>query len=376
LFTRIAKHNTNAKIISIMARKSFIPILLLLVVMGYGCSDPTVSLFVRKDTTAPYKREKRVEIEIGDSAVVGWKAENAEELSVSNLFATRKIKDPSEDSSRVSPAPSLPGPKVETYTYIATATDGDKVARDTAYVVVKVPPPPKVSLTVSPEKINTRRGEKATLKWNVSGALAGKVTISGVGDVDTVGEVSVNPAESQQYTLSATGKGGTTSGSASLIVEVLELQNLLFGFDKADVDPAAQAQVKRNTDSLGTLLNDSNLEVVIEGHSDVRGGDAYNYDLAAKRANNAWQFLADELNLKEKYKQFKVVSYGEAKANYKPRVPDAYPSNDSEYQADRNVTFVPLKNGKRTDDGKAYSATKGKGYKTASKSPKYLEHKN
>lgn len=345
--------------------------------MGYGCaSDPTVSLFARKQTTKPYQRAKRVEIEVGDSAVVGWNAQNTEQLSITNLFSDRKVDDKSVDSSSVAPAPALPGPKVETYTYIATATKGDKkAAHDTVYVTVKVPAPPKVTISATPERIKAKRGESVTLKWSVTGAIPGKVAISGIGNVDTVGQTVVKPTDSQQYTLSATGKGGTTTESATVVVDVVELQNLLFGFDKADVDAAALSQVKRNTDSLNTLLNDPKVEVVIEGHCDVRGTDAYNYDLGAKRANNTWQYFADQLNLKDKFKKFKVVSYGEAKANYKPRVPDAYPANDNEYQADRNVTFVPLKDGKRLDDNKAYNSAKGRGFKVAPKAPKYMEHK-
>lgn len=359
-----------------MNTKHILPLLLFFVLLGTGCaSDPTVSMFIRDNVDEPTPRLKNMEVTIGDSAVIGWDVQNSEQLSISNLFSTREIDDSSVDSADVSPRPTLPGPKTQKYSYVATASKGDKIARDTVTLSVVVPAPPVVEFTISTEKINYSKPESATLKWNVTGAMDDQITITGIGKVPSQGEKSVRPKESQQYMLSAVGKGGTTSKSLTLIVVVPELENVLFAYDRADIDGSAREQLKNNLDSIKTLLEDPKVSVIMEGHCDVRGGANYNYRLGYKRANNAWNYLSDQFDLSNDNSRFKLISYGKAKANYKPRVPDVYPSNDSQYQPDRNVTFVPTLNGKRMDNNRWYSRSQGSNYRTAPKNSTYLEHK-
>ncbi|ACF14979.1 OmpA/MotB domain protein [Chloroherpeton thalassium ATCC 35110] len=360
-----------------MAQKYVLPLLLLVLIVGSGCaSDPTISMFVRQEGEELFPRKKRVEMTIGDSAVIGWKAENIEEIQISNLFSTRRVEKKSEDSTFVSPRPALPGPKKLTYQYIAIATAGEKSVKDTVQVLVSVPAPPQITFSVSPEKIVSTKSDKATISWTVKGALPGKITISGIGQVDSVGKTEVKPQESMQYVITAEGKGGTSKKASTLIVEVPELSNILFAYDRANIDASAQAQFQKNQDSLKTLLDDPDINIVIEGHCDVRGDNSYNYELGAKRANNAWLQLVERFNLSDEYRRFKVVSFGKAKANYKPRVPEPYPTNDSQYQPDRNVTFVPLKKGRRVDNDARYSSAGGSGYKTAPRNPRYMSHKD
>jgi len=360
-----------------MAQKYVLPLLLLVLIVGSGCaSDPTISMFVRQEGEELFPRKKNLEMTIGDSALIGWKAENVKEIRVSNLFSTRRVQEKVADSTFISPRPALPGPKTQTYRYIATATAGEKYVKDTVQVTVKVPPPPQITFKVSPEKIVSTKPEKSVISWMVKGALPGKISISGIGQVDSAGTKEVKPEESMQYIIAAEGKGGNTTKSATLIVEVPELSNILFAFDRGNIDASAQNQFQKNSDSLKTLLEDEDVSVVIEGHCDVRGGNDYNYALGAKRANNAWLHLVERFNLSDEYRRFKVVSFGKAKANYKPRVSDAYPMNDGQYQPDRNVTFVPVKKGRRVDNDKWYSRSGSRGYKTAPRNPRYMSHKD
>ena len=63
--------------------------------------------------------------------------------------------------------------------------------------------------------------------------------------------------------------------------------DVLFDFDKADLKPAAEAQLN----NLLTVVNSKpNATVAIEGHTDVRGDDAYNQTLSQRRAESvrAW----------------------------------------------------------------------------------------
>jgi outer membrane protein OmpA-like peptidoglycan-associated protein len=64
--------------------------------------------------------------------------------------------------------------------------------------------------------------------------------------------------------------------------------DVLFDFDKADLKPAAEAQLQ----NLLTVVNSRpNASVAIEGHTDVRGDDAYNQALSQRRAESVRTWL-------------------------------------------------------------------------------------
>ena len=64
--------------------------------------------------------------------------------------------------------------------------------------------------------------------------------------------------------------------------------DVLFDFDKADLKPAAEQQLN----NLLTVVNSRpNATVAIEGHTDVRGDDAYNQSLSQRRAEAVRSWL-------------------------------------------------------------------------------------
>ncbi len=105
-----------------------------------------------------------------------------------------------------------------------------------------------------------------------------------------------------------TGLGGATTGGIAAAGKSLGLEgalkelkaevtaqeikidlsaDVLFDFDKAELKPAAEEQLGR----LLTVVNSKpNAAVAIEGHTDVRGDDAYNQALSQRRAEavRAW----------------------------------------------------------------------------------------
>jgi outer membrane protein OmpA-like peptidoglycan-associated protein len=96
--------------------------------------------------------------------------------------------------------------------------------------------------------------------------------------------------------LAATGKTlGLEGALKELKAEVTEQEikidlsaDVLFDFDKADLKPAAEAQLN----NLLTVVNSKpNATVAIEGHTDVRGDDAYNKTLSQKRAESVRGWL-------------------------------------------------------------------------------------
>ena len=78
-------------------------------------------------------------------------------------------------------------------------------------------PPPEVTFQAVPQAISL--GETSTLQWTTSSA--DQITIDqGIGDVAASGSLVVSPKDTTTYTLTAAGKGGTATGSATIRVTV------------------------------------------------------------------------------------------------------------------------------------------------------------
>jgi hypothetical protein len=72
-----------------------------------------------------------------------------------------------------------------------------------------------VSLSVNPETVV--QGESATLTW--TSTFADSVSIQpGIETVSANGSLTVSPAQTTTYTITATGRGGTANASATLTV--------------------------------------------------------------------------------------------------------------------------------------------------------------
>jgi len=65
---------------------------------------------------------------------------------------------------------------------------------------------------------------------------------------------------------------------------------ILFDFDKSNLRPEAQANLKSLAESLKAYPN---TEVVVVGHTDDRGAEDYNQRLSERRADVAGRFLID-----------------------------------------------------------------------------------
>ncbi len=81
-----------------------------------------------------------------------------------------------------------------------------------------------------------------------------------------------------------------------------------FGFNAADTSPA----VRPILTELGRAMTSPELagaKFLVAGHTDAKGGDAYNQKLSEKRAKAVKQFLTANFGLKED--QLVVVGYGE-----------------------------------------------------------------
>jgi outer membrane protein OmpA-like peptidoglycan-associated protein len=73
--------------------------------------------------------------------------------------------------------------------------------------------------------------------------------------------------------------------------ELIQLPNILFGFDESKLDPAAQKKL----DTLARILNKyPDLEIKAVGHTDAIGNESYNQKLSRKRTQSVIAYLTDQ----------------------------------------------------------------------------------
>ena len=82
------------------------------------------------------------------------------------------------------------------------------------------------------------------------------------------------------------------------------LKDVNFEFDSAKLTPQAESIL----DGVAQKLQDSNVRVRVEGHTDSIGTDAYNKDLSQRRANSVKEYLASK-GIAESRMQ--AIGYGE-----------------------------------------------------------------
>ncbi len=88
--------------------------------------------------------------------------------------------------------------------------------------------------------------------------------------------------------------------------EVLNLQNVFFGFNQSNLN----AESRRSLDKVATVLKaNSQLKILISGHTDSKGSAAYNIALSKRRARNAKSYL---INRGIKSSRIKAEVFGES----------------------------------------------------------------
>jgi len=113
----------------------------------------------------------------------------------------------------VDPIGSVEISPTETTEYTITAANLGGTATDR--VIITVYHIPTVDISAMPDTII--EGASSTLTW--ISTYAETVTIdNGIGTVDADGSLDVSPAETKTYTITATGFGGTSSKSTTLVV--------------------------------------------------------------------------------------------------------------------------------------------------------------
>jgi phospholipase C len=161
-------------------------------------SPPTAKL-----TAAP------TTITVGNSATLTWSTTNATSVSIDNGIGTVAA----SGSTTVSPT--------MTTTYTLTVTGSNGTATATATVTVQGLMP-TATLSANPSTITA--GNTSTLTWTTTNATTVSID-QGIGAVSSSGTTVVSPTNTTQYTLTATGLGGTTTASTTVTVQTVGVTN-------------------------------------------------------------------------------------------------------------------------------------------------------
>lgn len=181
-------------------------------------------------------------------------------------------------------------------------------------------PAPTASITASPDTITA--GQSVVLTWHTADATS--ASIEGIGPVPTAGTRTVQPTESTDFNLTATGDGGTANATAHVTVNpaaaapvqesnITEQQfeenvkPVFYDYDSYSIRPDAQSVVSQDASYLN---QHPNIKVVIGGYCDERGSVEYNLALGENRANAAKQAL---VNAGIGPDRLRTVSYGKEK---------------------------------------------------------------
>jgi peptidoglycan-associated lipoprotein len=144
----------------------------------------------------------------------------------------------------------------------------------------------------------------------------------------TPGDIASAPSEtSPPGALTEPAPAPAPSSAASSPIDAAHLADIFFDYDQYAIRRDAQTILGANAD---WIKNRPGKAVVIEGHCDERGTQAYNLVLGDKRARSVKRYLED---LGVSASRLKTTSYGEIRPLCKER-------DESCYQQNRRAHFV------------------------------------
>lgn len=155
-------------------------------------------------------------------------------------------------------------------------------------------------------------------------------TVPGSGTFETAREPEETPSSPSRGgggPEASTSAADAAPPTATAPAEPLSLEDIFFDFDEHAIRRDAQATLSANAAWINSKPGKA---VVIEGHCDERGTQAYNLILGDKRARSTKRYLED---LGVPASRLKTTSYGELRPFCKER-------DESCYQQNRRAHFV------------------------------------
>ncbi len=168
-----------------------------------------------------------------------------------------------------------------------------------------VPPAPQAAITAAPTSIT--QGQTAKLTWTSQNTTTCDIQ-PGIGAVQTQGSMEVTPAADTTYSMICNGPGGSATSSADVRVtapppapkpapkpeQLCVSLNIEFATAKADIPARYHGEIAK----VANLMKEyPQLKGVIEGHTDNRGGKAYNEKLSERRAQSVKNYLVKHFGI-------------------------------------------------------------------------------
>lgn len=169
-----------------------------------GAGAPTVDSFAANPTA----------IDPGASSTLSWMTTNAISVNIMEGANTLVTDGDADGSFMVTPDATT------TYTVVAKNAAGDTAMAMVTVTVNAAPAPTVATFTANPAAVDP--GDSATLSWNVMNADTIEITDGAGTSVysgsEAMGTVSVSPAATTTYTLTATNQVGTDSDTFTVSV--------------------------------------------------------------------------------------------------------------------------------------------------------------
>ncbi|NTV66635.1 MAG: peptidoglycan-associated lipoprotein Pal [Chlorobaculum sp.] len=102
--------------------------------------------------------------------------------------------------------------------------------------------------------------------------------------VSKVSPASANQSSQAASAAASASASAASAAAASAAMNAVSLGDIYFDFDRANITPESEAQLKQNADWMAVNKTKS---VIIEGHCDERGTAEYNMALGERRAESA-----------------------------------------------------------------------------------------
>lgn len=214
-----------------------------------GTTTAKVTVTVEADVPAPQISSftaTPAAIELGQSTTLAWAVSG----DVDSLTVSPGNVDVSGESDLV-----VSPDETTTYTLTAVNAGGQDTAQVT--VTVTVPEPQINSFSAAPASID--EGQSTTLSWSVTGPVDSLSISPGVGDVTGDTSVSVSPAQTTVYTLTAENVSGQVTAQTTVTVVPAKPEITSFSANPATIQQLGSAtlswQTSGQVDSLNITAN-------------------------------------------------------------------------------------------------------------------------
>lgn len=140
-------------------------------------------------------------------------------------------------------------------------------------------------------------------------------------------DITKEPGTTEQQPPDTGTTGGDPSDQTGKTPAEIILTDVFFDYDQYNLRDEARRTLEQNA---RMLLNDTKVNVVLEGHCDERGTVEYNLALGERRAQRVKTFLVEYGVAGER---LSTISYGEER-------PFAFGQEESAWSQNRRVHFV------------------------------------